>query len=221
MEALICGSALGAAFELLFTTVIDAAQKAANFNSDLRRLKSTLDSIKLAIGDIQRFDRILETPPLQTKMLADQLNRGASLVRKCVDVKRNVFKKLYYSRKLSKLDFELLRFFQTELQVFHLRETKKVSVGVNQIAAQLERSVIGGPSSNRFAGWCSAPGPPDFVVGLENPLEDVRGKLLEDGGNVLVVSAPGGCGKTTLAKKVCHDETIRGNFIINYYFFIP
>ncbi|KAK6128920.1 hypothetical protein DH2020_037359 [Rehmannia glutinosa] len=163
---LIGGSALGAAFELLFKAVLDAIQKVGRYNSDLRRLKSTLDSIKLMNDDIQRFDTILDTPL--------GLNRR--------------------------------------------KETKKISVGVNQIAAQLERSGIGGANSGQFVGWCSAPAAPEFVVGVEQSLEELRDMLLEDGENVVVLSAPGGCGKTTLAKKICHDEKIKGVFGENIFF---
>ncbi|KAK6128941.1 hypothetical protein DH2020_037315 [Rehmannia glutinosa] len=215
---LIGGSALGAAFELLFKAVLDAIQKVGRYNSDLRRLKSTLDSIKLANDDIQRFDTILDTPLGETERFADQLNKGVILVQKCSNVKRNVFKRLYYSNKISKLESELLRFFQIEMPVYSMRETKKISVGVNQIAAQLERSVIGGANSGQFVGWCSAPAAPDFVVGVEQSLEELREMLLEDGENVVVLSAPGGCGKTTLAKMICHDEKIKGVFGENIFF---
>ncbi|KAI3452061.1 hypothetical protein Pfo_008726 [Paulownia fortunei] len=216
--SLVGGSALGAAFELLFNTVLDATKKVARFNSDLRRLKSTLDSIKLANDDIQRFDRILETPLDETERFADQLKKGVILVQKCSKVKWNVCKRFYYSKKLSNLEAELLRFFRIEVPVYLLRETKKMSVGVNQIATQLENSGIRGGNSNQIVGWCNAPGAPGFVVGMEQPLQELREMLLEDGENVVVLSAPGGCGKTTLAKKICHDEEIKGVFGDNIFF---
>ncbi|KAF5799835.1 putative P-loop containing nucleoside triphosphate hydrolase [Helianthus annuus] len=42
--------------------------------------------------------------------------------------------------------------------------------------------------------------------------------LLKDDTKVLVVSAPGGFGKTTLAKKFCHDNEIKGIFGDNILF---
>ncbi|MFS7942499.1 putative P-loop containing nucleoside triphosphate hydrolase [Helianthus anomalus] len=41
--------------------------------------------------------------------------------------------------------------------------------------------------------------------------------LLKDDIQVLTVSAPGGCGKTTLAKILCHDNDIKGIFGDNIF----
>ncbi|KAL0755882.1 hypothetical protein Bca101_093550 [Brassica carinata] len=49
------------------------------------------------------------------------------------------------------------------------------------------------------------------------PLTKVKTKLLNDGDDDLVVSAPLGCGKTTLATQLCHDEEIKEKFV--YIFF--
>ena len=48
------------------------------------------------------------------------------------------------------------------------------------------------------------------LIGLDLPLTKVKTKLLNDGDDDLVVSAPLGCGKTTLATQLCHDEEIKG-----------
>ncbi|KAH0914568.1 hypothetical protein HID58_029014 [Brassica napus] len=45
----------------------------------------------------------------------------------------------------------------------------------------------------------------------------VKTKLLNDGDDDLVVFAPLGCGKPTLATKLCHDEEIKEKF--TYIFF--
>ncbi|KAK4488362.1 hypothetical protein RD792_004122 [Penstemon davidsonii] len=225
MASIVGGAALGAAFEILFKTVLDATVKTINFNSDLSRLKSTLFSIKPAIEDIQKFNRILDRPPHETEMFTDQLKNGEKLVRKCSKVKWNVCKRLYYSRKLSKLENLLVRFFHIEVAALHFRESKKISVGVsdleekvNEMVVMMKSSRIGGGDLRGFTGWCSVPGVPEYVVGLEEPLREVRGLLLGDGGDVVVLSAPGGCGKTTLAKKICHDEQIKGVFGNNIFF---
>ncbi|KAH0885467.1 hypothetical protein HID58_061563, partial [Brassica napus] len=54
-------------------------------------------------------------------------------------------------------------------------------------------------------------------IGLDLPLTKVKTKLLNDGDDDLVVSAPLVCGKTTLATQLCHDEEIKENFA--YIFF--
>ncbi|KAK0604010.1 hypothetical protein LWI29_011152 [Acer saccharum] len=60
--------------------------------------------------------------------------------------------------------------------------------GVNEVFNQVE---IDGP--------CSAPDPPESTPGLEAPMKELRTELVKnDGIQVIVVTALGGAGKTTL-----------------------
>lgn len=60
-------------------------------------------------------------------------------------------------------------------------------------------------------GLCEVPELPSFTVGLDVPLKELKMKLLKDDQvSMLVVTAPGGCGKTTLATKFCQDEEVKG-----------
>ena len=59
-------------------------------------------------------------------------------------------------------------------------------------------------------GPCQAPDPPPLTVGLDIPLQELKMRLFRDDSSVIVVSAPGGCGKTTLAKMLCHDHQVKG-----------
>ena len=57
---------------------------------------------------------------------------------------------------------------------------------------------------------------PRLVVGMDAPLKDLKEKLLcDDGVSMLVLTAPGGCGKTTLATMFCKDEEVKGNIYVN------
>ncbi|KAL6196933.1 hypothetical protein ACLB2K_032546 [Fragaria x ananassa] len=48
---------------------------------------------------------------------------------------------------------------------------------------------------------------------MDAPLKDLKEKLLcDDGVSMLVLTAPGGCGKTTLATMFCKDEEVKGKF---------
>ncbi|XP_010028299.1 probable disease resistance protein At5g66900 [Eucalyptus grandis] len=66
----------------------------------------------------------------------------------------------------------------------------------------------------------AVPEAPDFIVGseVEASLRKLKGRLLEEGVSVIVVTAPGGCGKTTLVAKLCHDADIEGKFHKNIMF---
>ncbi|RVX16122.1 putative disease resistance protein [Vitis vinifera] len=66
------------------------------------------------------------------------------------------------------------------------------------------------------SGDCYAPEPPDFTVGLDVPLRQVKELLVKE--SVVVVSAPGGCGKTTLVQKLCQDADVKGKFKDNIFF---
>ncbi|KAM2448704.1 hypothetical protein EV2_019149 [Malus domestica] len=55
------------------------------------------------------------------------------------------------------------------------------------------------------------PEPPSVTVGLDLPLKELKMKLLKDERvSTLVLTAAGGCGKTTLAKKFCRDQEVKG-----------
>ena len=60
-------------------------------------------------------------------------------------------------------------------------------------------------------GPCSVPDSLASTPGLDVPMKELRTELLKDDGmQVIVVSAPGGAGKTTLIKKLCADDQVKG-----------
>lgn len=62
------------------------------------------------------------------------------------------------------------------------------------------------------------PEPPAIIVGLDKQLRDLKTELLKNECSVVVITALEGCGKTTLAKKLCHEEDIKGKFKDNIFF---
>ena len=58
------------------------------------------------------------------------------------------------------------------------------------------------------SGGCYARKPPDFTVGLDVPLREVKELLFKE--SVVVVSTLRGCGKTTLVQKLCQDPDVKG-----------
>ena len=57
---------------------------------------------------------------------------------------------------------------------------------------------------------CLVPRPPDFTVWLDVPLEVLKTQLLKEKKQQLLLTAPGGCGKTALMKRLGHDQEIKG-----------
>ncbi|KAL8099211.1 hypothetical protein AgCh_031760 [Apium graveolens] len=53
------------------------------------------------------------------------------------------------------------------------------------------------------------PGVPNGVVGFDQPLKQLNEMLLKDEVKIMVIYAPGGCGKINLAKMLCSDPEIK------------
>ncbi|XP_059623781.1 probable disease resistance protein At5g66900 [Cornus florida] len=199
-------AALGVAFDRLLRAVLDVKDRASNFKPILDELNSRLRLLEPTVGEIVRLERILDNPEAEINMFTDQLTQAAELVDKCSKVQWWNYKaKVHYSTKLKEFDEKLVKFFQTNGQALLVRD-------IMSIRARLEGKL------NEFVGSCEAPEAPKFTVGLDVPLQELRGRLLEDGAPVVVLSAPGGSGKTTLAKKLCHDVEIKDKFKDNIFF---
>ncbi|TXG59495.1 hypothetical protein EZV62_014068 [Acer yangbiense] len=99
-----------------------------------------------------------------------------------------------------------------------IRDNKKILEQVEEIGKKIDRD---GGVSNRveFDGPCLVPDPPEITPGLDAPLKELRTELVKDEGmQVIVVSALGGAGKTTLVKKLCADNEIKDKFQENIFF---
>ncbi|TXG59494.1 hypothetical protein EZV62_014067 [Acer yangbiense] len=84
-------------------------------------------------------------------------------------------------------------------------DNKKILVRVNAT-----RNEKGGENRGEIDELCSVPEPPDIAPGLDASLEELRKELVKDNGmQVIVVTAPGGYGKTTLVKKLCTDDQVK------------
>ncbi|CAA3018058.1 probable disease resistance At5g66900 [Olea europaea subsp. europaea] len=224
MADLVGGGATGVAFDLLMQAVLDVTIKIAGFNSELDHLKSTLISIKPFIDDIEKLNRVLNWRQQGAEALANLFREGEKLIRKCMEIRWwNAIKKYSHAKKLEKYEASLLWFFQINVQVELSRDGKTVAVGVKVLEEKMDKIIStqdNGRSvnSNGFSGWCGVPGVPDFVVGLDAQLQELKGMLLKDGVPIVVLSAPGGCGKTTMAKLLCNDDEIKGIYGNNIFF---
>ncbi|KAG6729346.1 hypothetical protein I3842_01G023800 [Carya illinoinensis] len=186
--AFVGSAALGEAFAVLNRMVKDVITKTIAFKSILQQLKSTLDVLDPLVKDIQQSNRELGRSEKETHDLIQQMNKGVKL--------------------LCSLDEALGRFFQIHIPAWGLRNGIEVLRGVNDLCAQMNSAGINGVLP------CAVPKPPDFTVGLDVSLKELKMELLKEEVLMLVLTAPGGCGKTTLVKMLCQDEDIKGKYEI-------
>ncbi|CAK9166436.1 unnamed protein product [Ilex paraguariensis] len=226
------GAALGAVFGELLKLVVYVTKQAIYFKSTLNCLQTTLNDIHPVFDDIDRLNRLLDARKEEIDSFTGRLEEGKKLVLKCSTIKCwDVYKRVKYNKKLTGLDKSLLRFFQINVQVLLARDSKKMLVGhndleekLNKVLSLVQNGTVGGGGgggvcySKGFSGSCGVPRVPAFIVGFDVPLQELKMMLRKDGVSVLVLSAPGGCGKTTLAKMLCRDNEIKDIYGANIFF---
>ncbi|ONH96593.1 hypothetical protein PRUPE_7G139100 [Prunus persica] len=207
---LVVGSALGAAFEILFSAVLKAKPTAKMFQTHLRNLNITLDSLQPLIRQIaQSANHFVSLECLEN--FTTKMEEGKKLVEECCDVGMwNCIKQREYKDKILALDGSLQRL----LSILTVQLVSHQVMLLNRIDGNVVAQ-----NQNQFGVRCAVPPLPLVTVGLKEPLDDLKMKLLKDGPvSIFVLTAPGGCGKTTLATMFCHDQEVKDKFKENIFF---
>ena len=231
------GTAFGQVFTSLRETVKDAVNKVHQFKPILERLKSTLDRLSPVVDRIVELSEKLDLPESETERLKKHMEEGVKLVRNCLTVQRwNYVSKFKYSSKLKDLDNEIVRFCWLDLIAQCTRnglmtlEICQKMINILEILRKeiprpvetpngLEITRIMSDISQRMDSICSMETPkvsfavhepPDFTVGFDMPMKELKMLLLKEEVTLLLLTAPGGCGKTTLVQMLCQDEIIKG-----------
>ncbi|CAB4287486.1 unnamed protein product [Prunus armeniaca] len=219
---LFAGGAVGTLFTVLYEVVKEVKDKTMMFKSLLGDLKSTLDSLKPLIEDIEKYNYLMDRPKEELENFKEKMKNGAVLVPKCSTVGRwNTYKKYKYAKKLLDLD-QCLNRLLTILNVGGVRDGKETLYRVMNIEEKIDKLQIKEevvlPKQLDIKAWCAVPELPPVTVGLDEPLRDLKKKLLKDDLSMLVLTAHGGSGKTTLATKFCHDKEVKDKFNNNIFF---
>ncbi|KAB5547771.1 hypothetical protein DKX38_011177 [Salix brachista] len=231
----------GAGFEILFGELLKMGLKVqknnSQFKSSLERLQKMLEEMAPNIKRIGSFNRELEQPK-QLERLQGLLSDGKDLVLKCSKIhKYNCLKRPLYNKKLLKLEKSIRDHINIVSQFQEVADTKEilvkqnstlvglnnVSSGVkqlsNQVSSGVAQSRVDSSNSNiRLAGVCSPPLLKVDPVGFEIPLSELSIKLLKDETSQhIVLSALGGCGKTTLATALSQHESSFDYLLLSFY----
>ncbi|PHT30385.1 hypothetical protein CQW23_29979 [Capsicum baccatum] len=133
------GAALGQAFRMLSESVSHVGKTSICFESNFRRLNSTLLSIKPVLEDIERLNKALEGRESEIEIFKKRLEEGEKFVRKSAKIKRyNVCKRWYYSKKLADLEKSTLKFFEVHGLMQICRDRKKILLVLKEEGEKLD-----------------------------------------------------------------------------------
>ena len=212
--AFVGGAVLGTAFSALYQGVKELICKNHKYKLLFQDIKSSLDSLEPLIRQIQGCNNaLLYCSKEELEGLEQVMKEGVELVDTCLKVSRwNPFRKYKYAIKLLGWDESLRRKLDI-LRVQETRDVKKMAVAVENIAMLVDRVILNqsaesststSTTQHELCKVLELPPLPRLVVGLDVPLKELKSKLLEnDEVSMLVLTAPGGCGKTTLATMFC------------------
>ncbi|KAK7848843.1 putative disease resistance protein [Quercus suber] len=212
MALIVAGPLLGVAFGQVFTslreTVKDTVSKVCQFKPILERLQSTLDRLAPMVDQMVELSEKLDLPERETKRLKEHMEEGVKLVRKCLTVRWwNYVFKFKYSSKLKDLDDEIIRYCWLDLIAQCARNglmTLENSQNMTRMLKILMNREIPRPVS------CAVRERTEFTVGLDMTIRELKTLLLKEKVRLLLLTAPGGCGKTKLVEMLCQDEQIKG-----------
>ncbi|KAK2657402.1 hypothetical protein Ddye_010454 [Dipteronia dyeriana] len=174
---------LGAVFAELLKVVTDVISESIQFQSELEKLKSTVESITPNLLEIERLNIKLKISEQETAELKEELIKGAELVRKCSEVKCCYFKRVYYADKLVKLNQSIEKICKVDMLTQLIRDNKKILEKVEEIGKKIDRD---GGVFNRVEidELCSAPNPAEITPGLITDNKKIMEKVEEIGVNI-------------------------------------
>ncbi|XP_040371803.1 probable disease resistance protein At5g66900 isoform X2 [Rosa chinensis] len=189
MEAvtLIGGAALGTAFTALYEVVKESKE----YKPMLKRLKGRLTFLDPMIAEVRRTNTMLQG----VEDIMKEMDAGRQLIQECSRAHwlTGTYTRYGYASKLRSLN----RALKDLMQIL-------IAYGVLQLTE----------NNNVLTRICQSPlpEPPQFTVGLDKPLGELKKLIGMDGESMVVITAPGGCGKTTLATKFCHDQEVKDKY---------
>ncbi|WZZ74191.1 hypothetical protein YC2023_085561 [Brassica napus] len=235
------GSVAGAVVSELLKAVIEEAKLVVSLKSVYMELASTMEKMLPIIMEIEMLQRAEELQDLdniinEARVLVrkcSQVKRWnlpskVKYTRKIEEINKKMLKFCQIQLQLIMLRNQRLIMHQLGIHYFSAMPSP-VPPGLSYILPEDTREAIESHLKSikkKLDGWsvsrpvymdlCSVPKLDKVVVGLDLPLMEVKKKLLDDDDDddvvSLVVSAPPGCGKTTLVTQLCHDDEIIEKF---------
>lgn len=148
--------------------------------------------------------------------LKEAIDKAKIVVDKCGGVPW--WKRSLATREIEEVNKDLLYCCQIVIPLLQLRN-QLLSTEANNNNFQIVNQKLDQLSapSPVLRQLCSVPELKKVTVGFALPLMMLKKKLLDAAVVRLVVSAPPGCGKTTLVTQLCHDQDINNEFKHIFY----
>ncbi|KAE9613019.1 hypothetical protein Lal_00027587 [Lupinus albus] len=217
MADLLSGGAVGAVLGEVLKAAIETIQKGREFKPTLETNIDTLNSLAPLVQEMKRYNQELDRPIEEIERLEHEIQAGEELARKCSKIGLwKLFSFPYYQGKLKSKDESLKRHLSVNVQAQIARNLMEVMANVRNILEILNKN-IGQCHGYQISGISGAPVEPQ-CMGMDEPLNKLKGELLKDGVSVNVLTGLAGSGKSTLAKKLCWDPQIKGKFGGNIFF---
>lgn len=214
MEEIIGKVVLGKVIdELMVKPIFDEVKKVTGFGDILKSVKSILKLIGPTVHEI-KLRRGERNPPMEeSESLIQLFEKGEKLIQEHSRAHWLV-NDWIYAGKITAFYESLLLFFQFYIPLENVK-IQKENLVLLQSQLKSETGQFGGNGVSgeiRQSGDCYAPEPPPafMMVGLKIPLRKLKNLVFGDDASVIVVTAPGGCGKTTLVQNLCQDLDVKG-----------
>ncbi|CAH8357546.1 unnamed protein product [Eruca vesicaria subsp. sativa] len=205
---------------------IAEAKKYKSYKPLSKDLVSTMKRLLPLTQKIDSMRNELDHNAVELEELRDTIQQARLLIHKFPSVR--FYNKPKYARKIEKINKAMAKFCGIDLQLLQYRDQLGLSVVVGNIDDKVDGlskridslSVVPVPVPVFMDHLCSVPKLDKAPVGLDWPLMDLKKKLLDNNNNnnnnnpllSLVVSAPPGCGKTTLVTHLCNNVQVKGHF---------
>ncbi|CAF2089145.1 unnamed protein product [Brassica napus] len=194
-------------------TMIDFKLLSEDLASTMERMIPLTEQIETIQGKADFFDYG------DLKVLKQTIQRARKVLDKCQRGGVWFYEKPLVSRKIKGINKDMVKFCQMDLQLHQYRNQLGLSVVVGNIDDKVEvlskrmDSLSVAPVPAFTDHLCSVPKLDKPPVGLDWPLMDLKKRFIDNTTAAsLVVSAPPGCGKTTLVTHLCNNVDVKRHF---------
>lgn len=211
------GSIGGALVSEALKFVIEEAKKFKSFKPLSKDLAETMERLLPLTKEIDSMQNKLDLGSGELKKLMETIEKAYVLVCKLRDDPVWFYEKSLYARDIEDINGEMTKFCGIDLQVLQYRnQLKLLGVAdhlvdmVYSLGKKMDGLTMSVPTPV-FRDLCSVPKLDKALVGLSWPLMELKKRLFDNSVVNLVISAPPGCGKTTLVTQLCHEADVKGN----------